>query len=432
MHVSNEEARQYSKSKLASLRAAKKLPLVLDIDHTLVHTVDPRAGLPDLQRALAGVLKDIPPAARPEMLQFEVTFTNETKGKDVTTAASPNIVALRPGVRAFLRGLESRYHIMVFSQGVRQYVSAIVDILSANPPTPPNPDDPAPAVPMVTPDDIFARERATDEAGDKSQGRLFPRVGDSEHLAVIVDDRTDVWQGHRNVLKVEPFTMLTPAVMHKFNPAVAAAMFTCRNTHGFSWNDPCHVTPPTPPPCISFWDNKEEADPLDAMFDSSDSEDEEVSTAPSVPSTFTPVPQAHRPALIDLLRHVHGPSPACLAAPDPQLAALTRVLEAVHDEYYTHPTPPPVPDLIAARARAVLAGVKLAVDPALGLPPTSEVHHLTAAFGGVVVDLDDAPTHIIATRGATCTVPGADTVQPAWLYFSCWTWEKMGAEAFTV
>mmetsp|Transcript_4629 Transcript_4629/g.11768 ORF Transcript_4629/g.11768 Transcript_4629/m.11768 type:complete len:875 (-) Transcript_4629:50-2674(-) len=124
--VSEQESLAMANDETERLQKLKKLSLVLDLDHTLIHaTPDSRAG------------------------QFHVSSGNHDSHPDVRTirlrclvppqamGQNPNVpstiqhyVKLRPHVTEFLKAVQSKYEVTVYTAGTREYAEQIVLILA--------------------------------------------------------------------------------------------------------------------------------------------------------------------------------------------------------------------------------------------------------------------------------------------------------------
>ncbi|KAH9259299.1 hypothetical protein BASA81_002342 [Batrachochytrium salamandrivorans] len=150
LQVSKQEAVEVNRTTVANMFTAKKLSLVLDLDHTLLHcTDDPRA-----QSFLR----------RPHVYAFELD------GKAM-------FLKPRPGLHHFLQIMQQHYEMHVYTAGTRPYALKVCSII-----------DPRGE---FFHDRIVSRDDNPElSADDKRISRLFP-VDDS--MVAIVDDRREVW-----------------------------------------------------------------------------------------------------------------------------------------------------------------------------------------------------------------------------------------------
>ena len=108
--VSEQEAQQISLEKSRKMQKEKKLSLVLDLDHTLVHaTADPRArnhmNNREVRTLLLPLMEFPPPQQRVVMVQ--------------------HFVKLRPHVKKFLLNAMERYEVSVYTAGTRMYAQQV-------------------------------------------------------------------------------------------------------------------------------------------------------------------------------------------------------------------------------------------------------------------------------------------------------------------
>jgi TFIIF-interacting CTD phosphatase-like protein len=117
MMVSEEEGQQIAQQTAQRLLKQKKLSLVLDLDHTLVHaTYDARARAHLLRR------DDV----RTVVLPIFENITHPSQRQAWTW----HYIKLRPHVKEFLESVMPMYEIGVYTAGTRQYAEQITMILS--------------------------------------------------------------------------------------------------------------------------------------------------------------------------------------------------------------------------------------------------------------------------------------------------------------
>jgi len=166
--VSKREAQRIDSDIAKKLLKQKKLSLVLDLDHTLIHAT--------VEHDLKGA-----PVHGDDIYKF-------------TLPPNPSLyyIKLRPGLMNFLNKLHEIYELHIYTMGTRQYATKIAEIIDKS-------------SQMFTENKIMSR----DDAGDmnsKNLTRLFPW---DNTMVVVVDDREDVWvsngQPSPNLVKIEPF-----------------------------------------------------------------------------------------------------------------------------------------------------------------------------------------------------------------------------------
>lgn len=195
LSVSHAEAHVTATVLAKTLLNARKLSLVLDLDHTLVHaTDDPRA---------AATLLFSPP---------------EANLSSVGTIKLPSMrsvmhIKLRPYLTQFLERASSKFQLHIYTMGSRQYADKVAE--------------------LIDPNRTFFHGRITSRDdfaeglfNQKSIRRLFPC---DDSMALIVDDREDVWTSATrldympNLVRAAPyvfwnglheFYLRNPSIMH--------------------------------------------------------------------------------------------------------------------------------------------------------------------------------------------------------------------------
>lgn len=118
--ISERESKQLAKLDTERLLGMKKLSLVLDLDHTLLHaTADPRAqqfheSNDDVRTLRLPVVMEVQDGQHPPTQQ-PIFMTHYVK--------------LRPHLKEFLSGVQDTYELTVYTAGTRQYAEEITIIL---------------------------------------------------------------------------------------------------------------------------------------------------------------------------------------------------------------------------------------------------------------------------------------------------------------
>ena len=163
LSLSADETRSVEVAKRQALHSTRRLGLILDIDHTLLH------GTPVLT---------LPPNELMERFSLKSIAVN-------IEGATPyyHLIKLRPYLMEFLESISQKYQLSIYTAGTRSYAEDVVKLI-----------DPGGTLFRKR---IVSRSDAIDSLGsaglEKSLTRLF--VGESSDLAVILDDREDVWKG---------------------------------------------------------------------------------------------------------------------------------------------------------------------------------------------------------------------------------------------
>ena len=176
LNVSEKEAERVEKSKVDVLHKLRKLGLILDIDHTLLRATD---------------VHFLPPPS--EMEKYGL-HSIALPGDAATAVPLFHLIKLRPHLAEFLAAVSRLFELSIYTAGTRAYAESVVRLS--------DPDG------SLFRGRIVSRSDSADEgaaAGEKSLDRLF--VGDAAALAVMLDDREDVWRGPQSaqLLLVRPF-----------------------------------------------------------------------------------------------------------------------------------------------------------------------------------------------------------------------------------
>lgn len=160
LKVSKEYAREIGRSDQERLINERKLVLLVDLDQTILHTTH----------------EDTP-------LNSSIHSFNLWPGHPTYHTK------LRPHLNEFLERMSSIYELHIFTFGCRRYAHKIASII-----------DPEK---KFFSDRILSRDDSVDQYCKQGNlNNLFP-CGDS--MVCIVDDRSDVWGDHDNLIQVKPY-----------------------------------------------------------------------------------------------------------------------------------------------------------------------------------------------------------------------------------
>uniref|UniRef100_A0AAV1UI70 RNA polymerase II subunit A C-terminal domain phosphatase n=1 Tax=Peronospora matthiolae TaxID=2874970 RepID=A0AAV1UI70_9STRA len=160
-----EEAKKFDTDNIRRQLGAKKLSLVLDLDHTLLHAV------------------------RVDDVEGKIATTDDIHFFFISGLDQQHVVKLRPGLTEFLTELSALYDLFIYTHGTRLYAEEIVKI--------------------IDPDETYFKNRVvartdTPDMFHKSLKLLFPSCDDS--MILVLDDRIDVWKDNEaNVFLIEPY-----------------------------------------------------------------------------------------------------------------------------------------------------------------------------------------------------------------------------------
>ncbi|KAI4864473.1 hypothetical protein F4820DRAFT_335100 [Hypoxylon rubiginosum] len=163
----------------------RKLSLVVDLDQTIIHAcIDPTVG--EWQRDPSNPNYD----AVKDVRSFQLD-DGPRDGPRGTTGCW-YYIKMRPGLAEFLERIHKMFELHVYTMGTRAYALNIAKIV-----------DPTQ---KLFGNRIISRDE-NESIVAKSLQRLFPV---STNMAVVIDDRADVWPRNRsNLIKVTPYDFFT-------------------------------------------------------------------------------------------------------------------------------------------------------------------------------------------------------------------------------
>lgn len=173
-----DEAKSAATHSRRNLLRTRRLSLVLDLDHTLVHASnDPRA---------AAIREFSPPDVDIGSIKSFSLGPSNSSSKSRTSASHCTMhVKLRPHLREFLQRVSKHFELSIYTMGIRSYAEQIARI--------------------IDPDNSLFRGRVTSREDFKIEGilnqknlsRVFPC---DDSMVLIIDDREDVWLDGTNEL----------------------------------------------------------------------------------------------------------------------------------------------------------------------------------------------------------------------------------------
>ena len=181
---------EQQKDKLTGLQKVRKLALILDLDHTLIHTT---------------AAEHVPSDETLKAQEVHHLCIDERMEGHGGSTRKHYLVKKRPHLDSFLAEAFEHFQMTIYTAGTRKYAEAIAKVI--------DPTGKLFSGRMVSRSDIKG-----DKAGghDKSLKRLF--LGDAS-MAIILDDREDVWKGEQSkqLYIVKPFAHFSSA--HEVNNA---------------------------------------------------------------------------------------------------------------------------------------------------------------------------------------------------------------------
>lgn len=219
LSVTRAEAESISSATARRLFESNRLSLVLDLDHTLVHaTDDPRAG---------AILYHSPEDAdKSSVASFTLGPTFDSR-----TAAFMH-VKLRPNVMKFLDRVSKKFELHIYTMGSRPYADQIANLI--------DPDK------RLFSGRITSREDFIEgRFNQKSIWRLFPC---DDSMALIVDDREDVWIQATsltympNLVRAEPYSFWDG--LHEAYDRASSSELPEKAKTSMPNSSPCEIPPP--------------------------------------------------------------------------------------------------------------------------------------------------------------------------------------------
>ena len=181
--ISHKEAVRAEEDSKKHLLSARKLSLIVDLDQTVIHTT--------CERTIAEWQAD------PENPNYEAV--KDVRAFQLADDNAAHIVAswyyvkMRPGLAEFLERMSALYEMHVYTMATRAYAQEVCKII-----------DPQR---KYFGERILSRDENYGEKV-KSLSRLFPNQTD---MAVIIDDRADIWQYCENLVRVPVFNFFPGA-----------------------------------------------------------------------------------------------------------------------------------------------------------------------------------------------------------------------------
>jgi RNA polymerase II subunit A-like phosphatase len=421
--VSNARAKRQAEAHVAAALSSRQLDLVLDLDHTLVHSVE---GCSLSPREAAALPRD------------EVVFWARSKiGAQDQTGA---LIFLRPGLSAFLSRASKRFRLSISTMGVQEYAAVLLGVI-----------DPSGRLfgDRVVTRPIQKPGQNLDLKKDLNWGHSH-----APEVTVIMDDMFWAWEPYleSHIVFIKPFVV-----------GAAAIQETIRRTKGLTKQpaSPSFSTevetavaglpllpdlPPRPEtlPASSPSALKGEG----GEGDQKEGQGEEQKS----PATTTPTPGKKEkdkeekeddwswitPTAYEHLIEMHDKSTA--VDDGDYLNTVWNQLERIHDSFMKLGSSwkagvglslPSVSTCVEASRRRVFLGVVAAfVGWQAGSIVTDGAVLMFQAMGGVVAthSADAACTHVVSTMPVD--VPHITVVTPLWLLQSIWQMQLQKPEEY--
>ncbi|KAJ3290071.1 Carboxy-terminal domain (CTD) phosphatase [Rhizoclosmatium sp. JEL0117] len=405
--VSQKAAERLERETAERLHKERKLSLILDLDQTVIHaTVDPTVGewMNDTNNPSFPALTNVFQFVLPE-------------------APTVYYIKLRPGTFEFLEKASKLYELHIYTMGTRNYAEAVARII-----------DPQR---RLFNDRILSR----DESGsfqEKKISRLFP--GEGERMAVIVDDRGDVWGWCRNLIRIKPYDFFVG--IGDINEPLGANGKAAANQLKQTGVLPATILPASSSSSETTTPEaqqeiKEDILALVATETAALTETPEVA-AKHLQETLSQIQQhaIHRQEVSRPLK-----DRPVLHDNDTELEEIMRRLERIHREYFgmlDEEGDCDVRDVMDGLRKRVLRGCEVVLS---GVVPVGfdqrrhDLYRFATIFGGNVAKEVGSNT-IVAAKAGTDKVHkavkqgGIHVVHPDWLYHTAIAWKRLPEESY--
>eukprot|EP00826_Nyctotherus_ovalis_P008364 TRINITY_DN12163_c0_g3_i2.p1 TRINITY_DN12163_c0_g3~~TRINITY_DN12163_c0_g3_i2.p1 ORF type:complete len:479 (+),score=154.68 TRINITY_DN12163_c0_g3_i2:91-1527(+) len=157
-----ERALEEEKKYMQKLSEEKKLILVLDIDHTLVHTC-------------SGNL------INPDAIDDYKKLADES--------GSSYFIKFRPFLQTFLKDINPFFDTYIYSHGSQKYANQVAELID-------------PEETTIKKQRVLGREEKELDLKQKNLENLLPA---DQSASIIIDDRNDVWANKKNLIMIFPF-----------------------------------------------------------------------------------------------------------------------------------------------------------------------------------------------------------------------------------
>ncbi|KAI9341178.1 hypothetical protein BDR26DRAFT_934178 [Obelidium mucronatum] len=409
--VSAKVAEKLERETAQRLRSERKLSLILDLDQTVIHAA-----------------------------------VDATVGEWMKDPTNPSYPALSAHLNSS-NTASKLYELHIYTMGTRNYAEAVAKII-----------DPTGKL-------FNQRILSRDESGsfqEKRIGRLFP--GEGEKMAVIVDDRGDVWQWCKNLIRIKPYDFfLGIGDINEPIGAAAKAAKVFKQTGKLpeipSITPPAVVAPASGPsataetPELSRLEELNQ-DVVTLATTEIQAQDEPPSVAAKHIHDALETIQQHSLHRQEVERLLQKERPV-LSDKDTELNTVWALLEQIHKDYYArvdvlqngqeHNEPQEddadVRKVMDVIRRQVLKGCEVVLS---GVVPIgfdirrNDLYRFATIFGGrVTTDIMPTTTHLVAAKLGTdkankALKMGIHVVHPDWLYYSAFAWKRLPEEHFTL
>ncbi|KAJ0048828.1 hypothetical protein Pint_15275 [Pistacia integerrima] len=219
LRFSNHDLARWKELNSKNLFSQRKLQLVLDLDHTLLHSKD----IHKLTRA-------------EEYLKRRADSSENMSDGDLFNLDNDFIVKLRPCIRTFLKEVSSMFELYIYTMGSRCYAEEVAMLLD-------------PKCQYFIKSRIISRDDSK-----QTQKKSLDFVLGQERGIVILDDTESVWNEHKdNLIVMGKYNYFRDGEIIKrsfsekktdeseTNGVLANVLGVLRQVHGFFFEDPTNL-----------------------------------------------------------------------------------------------------------------------------------------------------------------------------------------------
>jgi len=387
--VSHKEAQRIENINANRLLKHRKLSLVLDLDHTVIHAVTEHG------------LNSVP---------HWRNIDREKSGIHNIIVNGPMVYCIkkRPHLYKFLKKVNELFELHIYTMGTRNYATQIAK--------------------LIDPSQILFKERILsrdDSLGMnfKTLQRLFPC---DDSMVIIVDDRSDVWKRSRNLIQVSPYVYFTDVVDSLHHEKQPLLLQQQKEKEEKERNENKQQKQE---------DDKDQQEKLDSLeedlkqLDSDEKEGEQKDSSTSTSEDKYDSESRDNQGGDDDGHH---------------LEVILEKLIKIHKLFYEaidREEKPHVANILDSIKQELFNDVNIVMSGVypLNTPPHRQPLRMVAEEFGAKVQNDITPetTHVVAAKKGTTKVnraisKGLKVVNPQWIVESTRVWERLDEELFPV
>ena len=187
---SKGKAESIEKQQIETYLKQQKLIILLDLDNTIIHSY-----------SSPSPLIRIPDAEIKKLLDLYKIYFAKVPIKNQLNRNENILVKFRPFLKTFLKNIQNKYEIYIYTHGTKEYATGIIQYINLN----------------FEPNSLSTRRmiyRVLDDNGNpkiKSIKEVFPT---QEKMILIIDDRINVWeQSGGNLICIYPYKFFNENIL---------------------------------------------------------------------------------------------------------------------------------------------------------------------------------------------------------------------------